>query len=138
MDSSFIEELGPILAALPVTVMIDHMGRVDASLGIDQAPFRSLLRLLDRPNIWCKVSGCERISRQDPPYDDAVPFARAIVEHAGNRVVWGTDWPHPNFRAGPPDDGDLFDLIPRIAPTPAQMQALMVDNPQRLYGFEEG
>ncbi|MCR4265168.1 amidohydrolase [Nitratireductor sp. ZSWI3] len=135
MDATLIEDLAPVLAALPVSVVIDHMGRVDASQGLDQAPFQALLRLLDRPSIWCKVSGSERISRQNPPYDDAVPFARAIVERFGERVLWGTDWPHPNFRDAPPDDGDLFDLIPRIAPSSAQMQALMVDNPARFYRF---
>lgn len=137
MDAELIDTLGPVLAALPCTVVIDHMGRVDAGLGLDQAPFQALLRLLDQPNLWCKVSGSERLSRQDPPYADAVPFARAIVARFGDRTVWGTDWPHPNFRADPPDDGDLFDLLDQIAPTPAALQALMVDNPTQLYRFEE-
>ncbi|MCG6903267.1 MAG: amidohydrolase family protein [Rhodobacter sp.] len=137
MDSGLIEGLTPVLTALPVTVVIDHFGRIDASKGRDQAPYQALLRLLDHANMWCKVSGCERASRQEPPYADAMPFAREIVARFGDRVVWGTDWPHPNYRADPPDDGDLFDLLPQIAPDAAALQALLVDNPTKLYRFEE-
>jgi 2-pyrone-4,6-dicarboxylate lactonase len=137
MDAELIETLGPVLAELPCTVVLDHMGRVDAAQGLDQAPFRALLRLLENPRFWCKVSGSERISRQDPPYADAIPFARTIVERFGDRVIWGTDWPHPNFRADPPDDGDLFDLLPQIAQGDPALHALMVDNPMKLYRFEE-
>jgi 2-pyrone-4,6-dicarboxylate lactonase len=137
MEDKLIETLAPILSDLPVTVVIDHMGRIDASRGRSQSEFDALLRLLDRDHVWCKVSGSERASRQDPPYADAVPFAREIGKRFPRRVVWGTDWPHPNYRAAPPDDGDLFDLLPEIAPTPALMQALLVDNPTELYGFQE-
>lgn len=137
LDASLIAPMFSLLRQLPCTVVIDHMGRVDASLGIEQAPFQTLLRLLDAKNLWCKVSASERISRQDPPYKDAWPFARAIVSRFADRVVWGSDWPHPNFRAAPPDDGDLFDLLPIIAPTESALAALMVDNPTRLYRFEE-
>lgn len=137
MEASLIAGLAPVISALPVTVVIDHMGRVDASNGQDQAPFQALLQLLDKPHLWCKVSGSERASRQEPPYSDAVPFAQSIVERFGDRVVWGTDWPHPNYRTDPPDDGDLFDLLPRIAPTTSALRALMVDNPNKLYRFEE-
>ncbi|MCP1200579.1 amidohydrolase [Notoacmeibacter sp. MSK16QG-6] len=137
MEADLIAQLAPILSQLPVEVVIDHIGRVDASKGLEQGPFQTLLHLLDSPYIWCKVSGCERASRQTPPYADAVPFARAIVERFGDRVVWGTDWPHPNYRTDPPDDGDLFDLLHFIAPGTAALQALMVDNPTRLYRFGE-
>ncbi len=137
MSPDLIEDLSPLLADLPGTVVVDHIGRVDASLGINQPAFQALLRLLDHENLWCKVSGCERASRQEPPYADAVPFAHTVVERFGDRVVWGTDWPHPNFRADPPDDGDLFDLLPQIAPDAGALRALMVDNPTRLYRFEE-
>lgn len=137
MEDTLIAEMTPVLAQLPVPVVIDHFGRIDASRGRDQTEYDALLRLLDHDHIWCKVSGIERASRQDAPYADAVPFAREIVERHPDRVLWGTDWPHPNFRADPPDDGDLFDLLPRIAPTPGLMQALLVDNPTAFYGFEE-
>ena len=137
MEDSLIAPMAADLAKLPVPVVIDHIGRIDASKGRDQAEFDALLRLLDHDHLWCKVSGSERASRAEPPYADAVPFAAEVVERFPDRVVWGTDWPHPNYRAAPPDDGDLFDLLPHIAPTAALMQALMVDNPARLYGFKE-
>jgi 2-pyrone-4,6-dicarboxylate lactonase len=134
MDGSRIAELTPALRRSPVPVVIDHMGRVDASNGLEHADFRALLILLNEKHIWVKVSGSERISRQRAPWKDAVPFARQLVADFGERVVWGTDWPHPNLKEVP-DDGDLVDLIAEIAPTEAQRKALLVDNPQRLYGF---
>lgn len=137
MESGLIADMAPVLAELPVTVVIDHFGRIDASRGMNHAHYQSLLRLLDHDTLWCKVSGIERASRAAPPYDDALPFAAGIVARHPDRVLWGTDWPHPNYRTDPPDDGDLFDLLPRIAPTPAIMQALLVDNPTELYRFEQ-
>jgi 2-pyrone-4,6-dicarboxylate lactonase len=137
MEDRLIADMAPVLSGLPVTVVLDHMGRVDASKGVDQPEFQAYLRLLDHDHIWSKVSGSERISRQDPPYADAIPFARTIVERFPDRTVWGTDWPHPNFRADPPDDGDLFDLLADIAPTDTLLNTLMVDNPAQLYGFKE-
>lgn len=137
MEAGLIESLAPVLASLPVTVVVDHMGRIDASLGLDQKPFNALLGLLEHEHVWVKVSGSERASRQEPPYADAVLFARRLMETFGDRVVWGTDWPHPNYRAEPPDDGLLVDLLSVIAVTPEALQALLVDNPTRLYGFPE-
>ncbi|MBU1314540.1 MAG: amidohydrolase family protein [Alphaproteobacteria bacterium] len=137
MEDRLIAPMTPVLASLPVPVVIDHMGRIDASKGRDQPEFQALLSLLDHDHLWCKVSGSERASRQDPPYADATPFARELVARYPARVVWGTDWPHPNYRTTPPDDGDLFDLLPDIAPTAELLRALMVDNPTRLYGFKE-
>ena len=137
MEATMIETLSATLSNLPVTVVIDHIGRVDASEGISQPAFRALLRLLEHPNMWCKVSGCERASRLAPPYSDAVPLARTVVERFGDRVVWGTDWPHPNYRTDPPDDGHLFDLLPKISANKSTLKALLVDNPTRLYRFEE-
>ena len=134
MDSSLIEEFAPSLKRMPVPVVIDHMGRIDASLGTNQQPFLHLLDLLKGENIWVKVSCCERISRKGAPYDDAVPFARKLVAEFGDRVLWGTDWPHPNLDP-PPDDGLLVDLIAEIAPLEAQRKALLVENPQRFYRF---
>ncbi|WP_102223540.1 amidohydrolase family protein [Acidimangrovimonas sediminis] len=138
MEAGLIAELAPVLAALPVPVVIDHMGRIDASEGPDQAPFAALLKLAEHPHIWLKVSGSERASRQEPPYADATPFARRLVADFPDRVLWGTDWPHPNYRAAPPDDGVLTDLLSTIAPTPEMLETLMVRNPQRLYRFPDG
>jgi len=135
MAAERIAELTPAIKSSPVPVMIDHMGRVDASLGLDQKPFQDLLRLMDDKNVWVKVSGCDRATRTGPPYADAVPFARKLVADFGDRVVWGTDWPHPNHQGPIPDDGGLVDLIADIAPTPEARQALLVDNPQRFYNF---
>jgi len=134
MERELIGSLAPALTRSPVQVVIDHMGRVDASQGTGQAAFRELLRLLEDPKVWVKVSGSERISRAGSPWSDAVPFARRLVEVGGDRVVWGTDWPHPNLEEVP-DDGVLVDLLAQIAPSEAARRALLVDNPRRLYGF---
>ncbi|SEL29332.1 2-pyrone-4,6-dicarboxylate lactonase [Roseivivax marinus] len=138
MESAMIEEMAPVLSEMPIPVVIDHIGRVDASKGREHAHFQALLRLIDRPHVWCKVSGTERASRTEPPYADAVPLTREVAERIPDKIVWGTDWPHPNYRTDPPDDGDLFDLIPEIAPTRELRQAMLVDNPTRLYRFGEG
>jgi len=139
MAAERIGELAPALKRSPVPVVIDHMGRVDASRGLDQEPFRNLLKLMEDRKFWVKVSGADRATRQDPrlgrPYADAVPFARKLVVEAGDRCVWGTDFPHPNLDGPIPDDGVLVGLLMQIAPTPAELQALLVDNPQRFYRF---
>jgi 2-pyrone-4,6-dicarboxylate lactonase len=129
-----IAELTPALKRSPVPVVIDHMGRINAAKGIDSAEFRALLALMQAKHVWVKVSGAERISREKPPWRDAVPFGRKLVAEFGERTLWGTDWPHPNL-AVVPDDGDLVDLIAEYAPTEAERQRLLVANPQRLDGF---
>jgi 2-pyrone-4,6-dicarboxylate lactonase len=135
LDAKRIEELAPALKRSPVPVVIDHMGRIDASGGLDQKPFRDLLRLLEDERFWVKVSGCERASRRGAPWSDAVPFARKLVAEFPRRTLWGTDWPHPNLEEAP-DDGLLVDIIAEIAPSEALRLALLVDNPQRFYGFQ--
>ena len=110
------------------------MGVVDASRGIEQPAFLRLCDLLEAdPHCWVKLSGAERVSRTGPPFHDVVPFARHLVEQFPDRVIWGTDWPHPNLKSHMPDDGKLVDFIPRIAPSQAAQQRLLVDNPMRLY-----
>jgi 2-pyrone-4,6-dicarboxylate lactonase len=116
-----------------VPVVIDHMGRIDASRGLDQPGFTHLLKLLEDKRFWVKVSGLERASRGGPPYQDAVPFARKLVSEFTERCVWGSDWPHPNL-THIPDDGQLVDLIGEFTDE-KQRQALMVDNPMKLYKF---
>lgn len=134
LDASRIDELAPALKRSPVPVVIDHMGRLDAALGLEQKPFASLLRLLEDPAFWVKLSGSERISKEKSPWRDARPFARKLVEECGDRVLWGSDWPHPNLKEVP-DDGVLVDIIGEFAPSEAQRQALLVDNPARFYGW---
>jgi 2-pyrone-4,6-dicarboxylate lactonase len=120
-----------------VPVVIDHMGRMDSSKGVDQPDFRDLLELMRDSRFHVKVSGSERNSRQPPPWKDSVPFARKLVAEFGERCFWGTDWPHPNL-AAIPDDGMLVDLLSEIAPSGKQRQALLVDNPRGFYGFPIG
>jgi 2-pyrone-4,6-dicarboxylate lactonase len=135
MAADRIAELSPALKRSPVPVVIDHMGRIDASRGLNQEPFRNLLTLMEDTKFWVKISGSERASRQGPPYADAVPFARKLVAEFGDRCVWGTDFPHPNLDGPIPDDGVLVDLLMQIAPTPRELKSLLVDNPQRFYRF---
>ena len=137
MAANRIGELAPALRRSPVPVVIDHMGRIDASHGLEQEPFRNLLKLMEDPKVWVKVSGCDRATRQGPPYADAVPFARKLATEFGDRCVWGTDFPHPNLDGPIPDDGELVDLLLQIAPKPTELRSLLVDNPQRLYRFEK-
>ena len=135
LDAADIVELMPLLRRLALPFVIDHMGRVKAEAGLEQAPFRALLELMRLDTCWVKVCGAERVSSQGPPFTDAVPFARALVEAAPDRVLWGTDWPHPNIARHMPNDGDLVDLVPLIAPDAATQRKLLVANPARLYDF---
>jgi 2-pyrone-4,6-dicarboxylate lactonase len=132
-----LDELTPFLKSLPTKVVVDHMGRPDVPRGTEDIGFQSFLRLVDRnQNIWVKVNGEERVSVQGPPYDDVIPFSRILVEEFSDRVLWGTDWPHPNMKSHMPDDGMLVDSIPKFARTQELQQALLVDNPMRLYWDE--
>lgn len=129
-----LEELTPFLQSLPTTVVVDHMGRPDVSLGVEHADFQRFKTLLaNNEHIWTKVSCPERLTVAGPPYDDVLPFARQLVESFPDRVLWGTDWPHPNMKSHVPDEGVLTDVIPKIALTAEAQQSLLVDNPMRLY-----
>ena len=129
-----LADLEPFFTALPATVVVDHMGRPDISLGIGHPQFKRFLSFMaDNPNIWSKVSCPERLSLGGAPYADVVPFARTIVERFPDRVLWGTDWPHPNMVKEAPDDGVLVDVVPKIAVTAGLQQKLLIDNPMRLY-----
>jgi len=134
------------LAALPTTVVVDHMGRPDVTKPVDGPEFARFLELLrEHPRIWSKVGGADRLSVTGPPavkgetapYADVVPFARRVVEEFPERVLWGTDWPHPNLKHHMPDDGLLVDFVPRIAVREELQRKLLVDNPMRLYWPEE-
>jgi predicted TIM-barrel fold metal-dependent hydrolase len=137
-DAQDLLEFDQLLRELPVPFIIDHMGRVPTRDGLSQAPFRQLLQLArGNDRCWIKISGAERISSAGPPFVDAVPFARALIEAAADRILWGTDWPHPNIARHMPNDGDLVDLIPLMMPEPALQRRILVDNPHRLYQFTD-
>lgn len=141
-----LPELWEFFTTLPTIVVVDHMGRPDVSKPVNGSEFELFIKLMqDHPNIWCKVSCPERLSITGPyalngeqsAYTDVVPFAKRIVETFPDRVLWGTDWPHPNLKNHMPDDGLLVDFIPHIAPTADLQQKLLVENPMRLYWSNE-
>jgi predicted TIM-barrel fold metal-dependent hydrolase len=132
LDAPDVIPLSAMMRKLPLPFVIDHMARVPAKDGIDQPPLGALLDLAKLDRCWIKVSGSERISM--PPYNAAIPIAQAIVAAAPDRVLWGTDFPHPNARHIC-DEADLVDLVPRFASDAAMQRKLLVDNPARLYGF---
>ena len=133
-EADILEELIPFLEAIPTIIVVDHLGRPDIAQGPGGADITAFRRLLDtHKNIWTKVSGAERLSPMGSPFDDFVEVIRPVVEDYPDRVLWGTDWPHPNMEHRIPDDGQLVDIIPRIAPTAELQRRLLVDNPERLY-----
>jgi len=145
-EAADLPELWDFFTTLPTTVVVDHMGRPDVRKPVDGPEFERFVKFMrDYPNVWSKVSCPERLSVSGPPardgernaYRDVVPFARRIVETFPDRVLWGTDWPHPNLKDHMPDDGLLVDFIPHIAPTAELQRRLLVDNPMRLYWPEQ-
>jgi predicted TIM-barrel fold metal-dependent hydrolase len=134
LDSQDLVEFREMFMKIPVPMVIDHMGRVQAKEGLEQQPFKVLLDFMRNQNTWVKVTGPERVSSKGPPFDDAVPFARALIAAAPDRILWGTDWPHPNVKVMP-NDGDLMDLFPLMAPEAELQYKILVENPARLYGF---
>jgi 2-pyrone-4,6-dicarboxylate lactonase len=141
-ESSLIHSLAPALLRSAVPVMVDHMGRVDATQGLAGADFQALCDLLTQPQMHVKVSGIDRIDAhafepsagQGAAYAQGIALARHLVERFPDRCVWGSDWPHPNH-THIPDDGVLVDAIAQLAPEPAQRQQLLVDNPANFYRF---
>lgn len=129
-----MEDLIPFLNELNTTIVVDHMGRPDVTKGVDHPDFQRFMNLMrDNEKVWTKVSCPERLTQQPPNYSDVVPYMRALVEAFPDRVLWGTDWPHPNMKSHTPDDGALVDVIPQIAVTEELQQKLLIDNPMRLY-----
>lgn len=132
-DAKDLADYTSVLEQMPVPYVIDHMARVVADAGVGQAPFQALLALMTDERCWVKISGAERLTADGPPpYDDVVPFAQALIATASDRVLWGTDWPHPNVRHMP-DDGDLLDLLSSFAPDEAIRNKILVENPRKLY-----
>ncbi|WP_118180964.1 amidohydrolase family protein [Paraburkholderia phosphatilytica] len=134
LDAQDILTYADRIERLQVPFVIDHMGRVRSESGLDQQPFRQLLELMRNPLAWVKVCGAERVSAGRRPFDDAMPFARTLIEAAPDRVLWGTDWPHPNISKDMPNDGELVDLMFRFCPDAQLLEKLLVTNPARLYG----
>jgi len=133
-EANLLTELTPFLAAIPTIVVVDHLGRPDIGQGPGGADIGAFVALLDtQPHLWAKVSGVDRLSVTGAPYDDFVRVVRPVVERFPERTLWGTDWPHPNMESNIPDDVDLVDIIPRLAPSPALQEALLVTNPTRIY-----
>lgn len=134
-----LAERWDLFTHLPTTIVVDHMGRPDVTKPLDDEGFALFQRLMhSRENFWAKLSGAERLTKSGPPaYHDVIPFARHLAQTFPDRVIWGTDWPHPNMKSFMPDEGDQVDLIPRIAPAPELQRKLLVDNPMRLYWPEE-
>jgi predicted TIM-barrel fold metal-dependent hydrolase len=142
-----ISAIKDLVAASPVPVVFDHFGGAQAELGLDQPGFADLLELVRSGKAYVKISGAYRASKLAPDYPDAAPLARALIAANSDRIVWGTDWPHPNSVTPPGkkptdltplyqiDDGRLFNLLPVWAPDAAVRQKILVDNPARLYGF---
>jgi len=129
-----LPDFEPFFTSLPTTVVVDHMGVPNVKKGVDDPENQRFISMLERHrNIWTKVTCPERMSLAGSPYDDVVPFGRTLVKNFPDRVLWGTDWPHPNMKKVAPDDGVLVDWVPKIAPAAAEQQALLVDNPMRLY-----
>ena len=133
LDAPDVIPLSGMIRRLPLPFIVDHMGRVPSAAGIDQPPLRALLELAKLENCWIKVCGSERISM--PPYTAAVPIAHALVTAAPERVLWGTDFPHPNA-THEADEADLVDLIPQFAPEALAQRRLLVENPLPLYDFK--
>jgi 2-pyrone-4,6-dicarboxylate lactonase len=135
LDLKTIADADEKLGALDITIVIDHFGRVSAKEGVQGEAFQRLLRLVRRPNCWAKLIGPYFLSSERPLFPDVTPLAQAVVAAAPDRVVWGTDWPHPSPHGTMPNDGDLADMLATWVPDEAQRKRVLVDNPARLYGF---
>ena len=139
-DGADLPGLRDWIASIPAPVVIDHMGRIDPALGLDQAPFGVLVGLARRDNVWVKLSGADRLTKSGAPYADVTPFAQRLIEAAPDRMLWGSDWPHTGVfdPARMPDDGRLVDALFDFAPDDATLKKILVDNPVRLLGLAEG
>ena len=133
-EATDLEELEPFLKQLPGIIVVDHLGRPDVTKGVNHPDFTRFIDFMTKnENIWTKVTCPERLTTTGASYDEVVPYYQAIVDRFEDRVLWGTDWPHPNMKSHMPDDGALVDYIPRIARTQEQIHKLLVTNPMRLY-----
>ncbi|HYR36685.1 MAG TPA: amidohydrolase family protein [Burkholderiales bacterium] len=146
-EPATLSALAQSIERCSVPVVVDHMGMADAALGLDQPAFQALLRLASTGRTWVKVAGADRITRGTGRLADAIPFMRALVEAAPRQLVWGTDWPNIGFHARQPvqgdellahrelDAGELLDVFAEAVPDAEARRAILVENPERLYGF---
>lgn len=133
-----IREIAELLRRAPVNIIFDHFGRVDARKGVNQPDFRTLLHLMEEKNMWCKISGVDRLMQRGARYEDAPPLAEALIARAPDRIIWGTDWPHSSvYQPGKmANDGDLVNALLDLVPDEAQRKKVLVDNPARLFDFD--
>jgi predicted TIM-barrel fold metal-dependent hydrolase len=136
LDAGDILKFAERISRIRVPFIIDHMGRVQAKNGVEQQPFKMLLDLMRNPLAWVKICGPERVSSTGAPFRDALPFAKALLNAAPDRTLWGTDFPHPNISGTMPNDGDLVDLFAEVTSDETLRRKVLVDNPARLYGFD--
>jgi predicted TIM-barrel fold metal-dependent hydrolase len=144
-DTPVVSAVKDLVAAAPMPVVFDHFGGAQADLGLEQPGFADLLALVKSGKAYVKISGAYRVSKLAPDYPDAAPFARALIAANPDRIIWGSDWPHPNSSSGKPateltplyqiDDGRLLNQLPVWAPDAAIRKKILVDNPVKLYGF---
>ena len=135
-EASGVFEQSALFENLDVPVVIDHMGRPDPAQGSADRNLRKVCSLLERGNFWVMLSLAEKVSKTGFPWDDVVPLAQACIEAAPDRVIWGSDWPHPVSVKQPPNEGDLLELLYRFAPDAAARRKILVDNPAQLFGFD--
>lgn len=136
INADMLVALEDKLCALPVPIIVDHMGLVQTTDGIDQPGFQALLRLVEAGRCWVKLSGNYRMSSDRPNFEDVIPFARKLFATSPEHMVWGTDWPHPAMTDFMPDDGHLLDALYSYVDTPQDMEKILVLNPAKLYGFD--
>ena len=135
VEAQDLEDLAPFLKSLPTNIIFDHMARPNVNEGLNSKNFVLFQKLMENEKFWCKTSCPERLSQEGPEknYSDILPFMGVLIKNYTERVLWGTDWPHPNMKSHMPDDGKLVDIIEIIAPTEELQRKLLVDNPMRLY-----
>lgn len=136
VNAEDIVKYADFFAKFDLTIVVDHMGRVPTNKGVEQEAFKILCEFMQKPNWWVKISCSERISNE-PPFYDAIPYAQKLVAIAPERILWGTDCPHPNIKEHMPNDADLLDLFPLMVPDEKLQKQILVDNPARLYGWED-
>jgi predicted TIM-barrel fold metal-dependent hydrolase len=138
IDADLIVEYADLIRQTPAPIVIDHFGRIDGAAGVDQPAFQALLDLLGEDHVWVKISGADRLVQRGAAYEDAAPFAHALISRAPDRIIWGTDWPHSNYyqSGNIPNDGMLMDLMADYAPDEATRNRILADNPARLFWFD--